>query len=283
MKIGMIVESLRCPLETGIPRARELGADGIQIYAVSPYLDMLNDSPDKLKILKETAEKNGLVFSAVCSDLGGHGFSDPPGNPERIEKTRRIMEASRIFNTHVLTTHIGVVPSDRNSKLYAEVVETLQTVGALAADNGMVLAIETGPESPEQLNQFLLDVDHKNIGVNMDPANLVMVQNADPAAAVRLLGKYIVHTHAKDGIHFQDCDPKRVYDAFAEGGFDQLVAETGELFREVELGKGQVDWNDYLKALREVGYDGFLTIEREVGSHPEKDIADAVGFLKSNL
>ena len=52
MKIGMIVESLRCPLETGIPRARELGADGIQIYAVSPYLDMLNDSPDKLKILK---------------------------------------------------------------------------------------------------------------------------------------------------------------------------------------------------------------------------------------
>lgn len=283
MKIGMIVESLRCPLETGIPRARELGADGIQIYAVSPYLDMLNDSPDKLKILKETAEKNGLVFSAVCSDLGGHGFSDPPGNPERIEKTRRIMEASRIFNTHVLTTHIGVVPSDRNSKLYAEVVETLQTVGALAADNGMVLAIETGPESPEQLNQFLLDVDHKNIGVNMDPANLVMVQNADPAAAVRLLGKYIVHTHAKDGIHFQDCDPKRVYDAFAEGGFDQLVAETGELFREVELGKGQVDWNEYLKALREVGYDGFLTIEREVGNHPEKDIADAVRFLKSNL
>ncbi len=283
MKIGMIVESLRCPLETGIPRARELGADGIQIYAVSPYLDMLNDSPDKLKILKETAEKNGLVFSAVCSDLGGHGFSDPPGNPERIEKTRRIMEASRIFNTHVLTTHIGVVPSDRNSKLYAEVVETLQTVGALAADNGMVLAIETGPESPEQLNQFLLDVDHKNIGVNMDPANLVMVQNPDPAAAVRLLGKYIVHTHAKDGIHFQDCDPKRVYDAFAEGGFDQLVAETGELFREVELGKGQVDWNEYLKALREVGYDGFLTIEREVGSHPEKDIADAVRFLKSNL
>lgn len=283
MKIGMIVESLRCPLETGIPRARELGADGIQIYAVSPYLDMLNDSPDKLKILKETAEKNGLVFSAVCSDLGGHGFSDPPGNPERIEKTRRIMEASRIFNTHVLTTHIGVVPSDRNSKLYAEVVETLQTVGALAADNGMVLAIETGPESPEQLNQFLLDVDHKNIGVNMDPANLVMVQNADPAAAVRLLGKYIVHTHAKDGIHFQDCDPKRVYDAFAEGGFDQLIAETGELFREVELGKGQVDWNEYLKALREVGYDGFLTIEREVGSHPEKDIADAVRFLKSNL
>ena len=283
MKIGMIVESLRCPLETGIPRARELGADGIQIYAVSPYLNMLNDPPDKLKALKEIAEKNGLVFSAVCSDLGGHGFSDPPGNPDRIEKTRRIMEASHLFQTNVLTTHIGVVPADRDSKLYAEVVETLRTVGALAVDNGMVLAIETGPESPEQLNQLLVDVDHRGIGVNMDPANLVMVQNADAAAAVRLLGKFIVHTHAKDGIHIRDCDPKRVYDAFAEGGFDQLVAETGELFREVELGRGQVDWTDYLNALNEVGYNGFLTIEREVGAHPEKDIAEAVQFLKAEI
>ncbi len=283
MKIGMIVESLRCPLEEGISCARELGADGIQIYAVSPYLDMLNDPADKLKGLKETAERNGLVFSAVCSDLGGHGFSDPPGNPERIEKTRRIMEASRIFQTNVLTTHIGVVPADRNSKLYAEVVETLREVGALAVDNGMVLAIETGPESPEQLKQFLLDVDHKGVGVNMDPANLVMVQNADAAAAVRLLGNYIVHTHAKDGVHLRDCDPKRVYDAFAEGGFEQLVAETGELFREVELGKGQVDWTGYLAALNEIGYDGFLTIEREVGSRPDKDIADAVRFLKARI
>ena len=283
MKIGIIVESLRCPREPGIARARELGAEGIQVYALSPGLDMLNDSPDKLKKLRETAENNGLVFSAVCSDLGGHGFSDPPGNPERLEKTRRIMEASRIFNTTVLTTHIGVVPADRNSRLYAEVVATLRKAGELAADHGMVLAIETGPESPEQLKQFLLDVDHKGVGVNMDPANLVMVQNADAAEAVRLLGKWIVHTHAKDGIHLRDCDPKRVYDAFAEGGFDQLVAETGELFREVELGKGQINWTDYLNALREVGYDGFLTIEREVGAHPDLDIAQAVHFLRGKI
>ena len=74
MKIGMIVESLRRPLEEGIRRARELGAEGIQIYAVSRYLDMLNDSPGKLKSLKTLANDNGLAVSAVCSDLGGHGF-----------------------------------------------------------------------------------------------------------------------------------------------------------------------------------------------------------------
>ena len=95
MKIGIIVESLRCPLETGIARARELGAEGIQVYALSPGLDMLNDSPDKLKKLRETAENNGLVFSAVCSDLGGHGFSDPPGNPERSVMSGSITYSQR--------------------------------------------------------------------------------------------------------------------------------------------------------------------------------------------
>ena len=73
MKIGMIVESLQRPLEEGIPRARELGAEGIQIYAVSNYLDMLNDPPEKLKAIRDLADRNGLVFSAVCSGVSCFG------------------------------------------------------------------------------------------------------------------------------------------------------------------------------------------------------------------
>ncbi len=283
MKIGMIVESLQRPLEEGIPRARELGAEGIQIYAVSNDLDMLNDPPEKLKAIRDLADRNGLVFSAVCSDLGGHGFSDPAGNPARLEKTRKIMERARVFRTGVLTTHIGVVPADTESARYANIVETLQAVGRDALDNGMVLAIETGPETPEALRQLLLDVDSRGIGVNLDPANLAMVQNCDVVEAVRILGPYIVHTHAKDGIHLRDCDPARVYNAFAEGGFARLVAETGELFREVELGKGQVPWHSYLAALKECGFDGFLTIEREVGANPDGDISSAIHFLRAEL
>ena len=107
--------------------------------------------------------------------------------------------------------------------------------------------------------------------------------NCDAAEAVRILGPYIVHTHAKDGIHLRDCDPARVYNAFAEGGFGRLVAETGELFREVELGKGQVQWHPYLVALKECGFDGFLTIEREVGSNPDGDISNAIHFLRREL
>ena len=158
MKIGMIVESLRRPLEEGIRRARELGAEGIQIYAVSRYLDMLNDSPGKLKSLKTLANDNGLAVSAVCSDLGGHGFSDPAGNPERLEKTRRIMEAARVFETGVLTSHIGVVPTDTASAHYANIVETLRQcpyskdaaiIGEVTADQPgkVVMTTEIGTQA----------------------------------------------------------------------------------------------------------------------------------------
>ena len=283
MKIGIIVEMLRLPLEDGIIKAKELGAEGIQIYAVSRYLNMLQDPALRLKELKNIADANGLCFSAVCSDLGGHGFADPAGNPERLEKTKRIMEASHIFESKVLTTHIGVVPKAEDVSRYADMVETLRKAGDLALAEGMTLAIETGPKSAADLRKLILDVDNAGIRVNFDPANLAMVQNEDAAEAVSKLGEFIVHTHAKDGLHLRDCDPARVYNAFAEGGFSKLVEETGELFREVPLGEGQVKWDPYLKALKASGYDGFLTIEREVGANPEKDIAMAVTFLKEKL
>ncbi len=283
MKIGIIVEMFRQPLEQGIVRAKELGAEGIQIYAVSNYLNMLKDSPERIAEIKRLCDENGLAVSAVCADLGGHGFADLAGNRERIEKTKKILDASAVLGTKVLTTHIGVVPSDPQDPVYKGMVNILREIGSYAADRGFTLAIETGPETPELLLRFLQDIGVRGVGVNMDPANLVMVQNADPANAVRLLGKYIVHTHAKDGIQYRTCDAKRVYDAFAEGGFDQLIQETGELFAELPLGKGKVPWDRYLAALNDIGYEGFLTVERECGENPDRDIANAVSFLKEKL
>ena len=127
MKIGIIVESLRRPLEEGIRRARELGAEGIQIYAVSRYLDMLNDSPGKLKSLKTLANDNGLAVSAVCSDLGGHGFSDPAGNPERLEKTRR--------KPSVCLHRTSSIPMQRTACICATVIRHGYTALSRKADS----------------------------------------------------------------------------------------------------------------------------------------------------
>ena len=119
------------------------------------------------------------------------------------------------------------------------------------------------------------DLGSKGVAVNFDPANFVMVTVDDPVKGVYTLSEYIVHTHAKDGIKLVDCDPEVVY------GLIEEEISGGDKFREVPLGKGKVNFVNYLKALEEVGYRGFLTIEREVGANPAQDIKKAVTYLKN--
>ena len=102
-----------------------------------------------------------------------------------------------------------------------------------------------------------------------------MVTGDDPVKAVYTLKDYIVHTHAKDGIKLLDVDPEILYRVIED------VISEGEAFREVPLGQGSVDFPRYLAALDDIGYKGFLTIEREVGANPSADIAMAVDFLNN--
>jgi len=285
MKIGTIVESLKLPLFDGLKKAAELGAEGVQIYAVARNgHNLFEFSSKQLSELKACCKANNLQIAAICGDLGGYGFRQLNGNGERVKLSKQIIDIGLELGTNIMTTHIGVVPEDIFDPIYSIMAEKLHEVGEYAAKSGAYLAIETGPETPQALKDFIEKaVCSKGIAVNMDPANLVMVQNADPAAAVRLLKDHIVHTHAKDGIHIQKCDPEKVYTAFAEGGIKELTAKTGELFKETPLGQGGVNWQEYIQALRDIGYDSFLTIEREVGKNPIDDIDSAIQFLNKTL
>ena len=146
---------------------------------------------------------------------------------------------------------------------------------------GCRFAIETGPEKAATLRAFLDSLGCRSMCVNLDPANLAMVAGDDPVAAVKTLAPYIVHTHAKDGRMIAYHDPEIIYDFFADGGIGDLRLE--DCFQELPLGQGVVPWGEYLAALRGIGYDGYLTIEREVGPDPAADIAMAVNFLKEKL
>lgn len=181
----------------------------------------------------------------------------------------------------MVTTHIGVIPADPNHERYKVLQEACEELGEYGDEIGVYIAIETGPEKTETLKKFLDSLKSRSVAVNYDPANLVMVTGDDPVKGVYTLKDYIVHTHAKDGIMKKQTDPEIIYNFFAEGGIGDLRLE--DYFEEVPLGKGQVDFKAYLAALRDIGYDGFLTIEREVGENPEKDIKEAVEFLKEML
>ena len=124
---------------------------------------------------------------------------------------------------------------------------------------------------------FLDGLHSTGVAVNLDPANLVMVTGDDPVAAVYTLKDYIVHTHAKDGRRLLVRDPEIIY------GIIEDEIQAGRAFIELPLGEGDVDFPNYLKALDDIGYRGFLTIEREVGDDPETDIAKAVTFLQDKI
>ena len=282
MKIGVITDCFKIGTEGGIRLAGSLEAiSGVQIYATtgefSPEVLTEEKKAEYVKLLSEC----GLEISALCGDMGGFGFEIEKDNRERVEKTKRIVDLACEFGTNIVTTHIGVIPSDKSEERYGVMLAALTECGLYAKERGVTLAIETGPEKATTLLAFLEDTKG-GVGVNLDPANFTMVTGQDPVEAVRILGKYIVHTHAKDGVMLdKNQDPRAVYHAFAIGGVDALNACEG--FRELPLGEGDVDWDSYIAALREIGYNGYLTIEREAGDTPIDDIRLAENFLKKYI
>lgn len=271
--IGIIINSFRTDIPTSVRKAAECGAQGIQVYSTHGEMAPENLSPEKRREFLKLVEDNGLIISALCGDLGGGGFIHKELNKERVEKSKRILDLAKDLETDIVTTHIGVVPSDPNHDRYKIMQEACHELAEYADSIDAHFAVETGPETSAVLKGFLDSLNSTGVGVNLDPANLVMVTGDDPVQAVHNLKKYIVHTHAKDGKQIFFRDPEIVY------GIKKDVIVTDDSFIEVPLGEGSVDFPKYLAALEEIGYNGFLTIEREVGDDPAKDIRAAVDFL----
>ena len=253
MKIGVMAESFRKPFRESIEIAARLGAQGIQKYATGGEIYW---TKDQKKEALDIMNSNGLVFSALCGDFG-HGFGNPDTDADIIEKSKRVVDLALELGTNVVTTHIGVVPVEENEK--KELMRKSCRELALYADSVGAAFAETGPEKATILCDFLDSLGAGGVRVNFDPANLVMLVADRPETAVKTLGKYIVHTHAKDGV------------------------KKGDGYEELPLGQGDVNFDLYLPALKETGFDGFLTVEREAGDTPEDDIKLAVDFLKEKI
>jgi sugar phosphate isomerase/epimerase len=235
--------------------------------------------------------------TALCGELGGHGLEIAADNPGKIDYLKRVVDLGLELGCRIVTTHIGIVPSDGGGEKYAVMKKACAEIGAYAASLGAVVAVETGPEPVTRLKAFVDDCNgaagaagasggaagtggtNGGIGVNYDPANLVMVTGDDEVEGVRVAGASIVHTHAKDGRMNHFAGPDEVYGLFAQGGIE-AISKVSAWFTETPLGQGAVRWLPYLGALKETGYNGYLTIEREVKENAAQDILAAVNFLK---
>lgn len=277
--ISVMLESFRLPTSEAIKKAAEIGLKGIQMGARHGDTTPTALTPEKRRALKAEVEGYGLAFSALCGDLG-KGFGNRELNPGLIEESKRIVELAKDLGTDIITTHIGVVPSDKNHERYKIMQEACFELSRFADSMEAHFAIETGPETAADLKAFLDDLGSTGVAVNLDPANFKMVTGDDPVKAVHTLKKYIVHTHAKDGNKLRDGNPEFIYRVVHP--VPKEILET-KFFEEVPLGTGSVDFPNYLKALEEIGYKGFLTIEREVGEDPTADIIIARDFLKKTI
>lgn len=276
MKIGAIAESFNKPFREAIKNIAELRLDGVQMYADTKtvFADM---TATQIKEVKKILDGEGIAVSALCGDFGCDMYYTR--DRAAIDKEKRIMEIAKALGTDIVTTHIGVVPEDFDCKQYESMHEVCRELAEFADTMGGHFAVETGPERAELLKKFLDNLGSRGVSVNLDPANLVMCAGDDPVKAVYTLKDYIVHTHAKDGKQLKAVDTRTLY---CPQYYNLEPGDWGSII-EMPLGAGNVDWENYLKALEEIGYNGYLTIERECGENPAADIALAANFLREKL
>ena len=177
---------------------------------------------------------------------------------------REIADFARLLGCDVVGLHLGFVPHDRSLKLYTETIQVTRQLCDHANNNGQAVHLETGQETAEGLLAFLNDVQRPNLFINFDPANMILYGTGEPIEALRQVGAFVRSVHCKDGT-WSDT-PGKTWGC------------------EVPLGEGSVGIENYLQTLKDIGYRGPLTIEREIPQDPARqktEILHAVKLLES--
>lgn len=267
-----VFTSIDAGLGVHLDVAAALGVPTIQVHA--PHKE--SRVPESARNFLTRINELGIELTAVFGGFEGESYADIP----TVEKTvglvpvetrdARFSEMCDIsdFSTHlscdVVALHLGFVPHDRNGEDYRGIVETTQLLCNHCRSNSQNLHLETGQETADALIQFIDDVACDNLFVNFDPANMILYGTGEPIEALEKLGDRVRSVHCKDANWA--ANPAR---------------EWGE---EVPLGKGEVGIEKYLETLRSIGYEGPLTIEREIPQDPERqqaEIGHAIQVLNS--
>ena len=267
MAIGVMLGVGEAP-EESIQKVLDVGVTNAQMGR--PADEWL--VPEKAKELKKLARKMGVTITTVFCGFDGERYDDIPTvretvgfvpkatRKERLKKAKQIADFAKILGVKTVAAHIGFVPEDHKDPDYRDIVRTTRTFADYLAKNKQQLSLETGQESGECLLRFLQDILRKNVKVNFDPANMILYGSGDPIEALKIVGKYVVGVHAKDGV---------------------LPTEKDQLGTEMPLGKGDVGMKRFIQTLADLKYTGPLTIEREItGPQQKKDIVKARKLLE---
>ena len=252
-------------------KVRDLGLESCQLV-YKPQVYTVEDA----RSIKTAAEQSGVEISAFFAgyqddytawdlkyDFRNAGLNSVAFGAERLRYLLGVLPFLQELDVTDMIIHAGFVPNDPFAPEYAELLCRVKLLAERAKKVGINILLETGGESPITLLRLIREVDTGNLFVNLDTGNLIMYGYGNPCDAVYTLGKYVRNMHAKDGL-----PPVEPY----------------QIGQETAIGEGFVDFERVLAQLHDIGYDRFVTIEREIsGDKQTEDIKNGIQYIKSIL
>ena len=268
MKIGVVVKLDDNNIDARFKQVKDYGFDCCQL--IGWKFELFTD--EIAEMVNAACEKYGVTISTFWCGWSGPRVWDFMEGPvtlglvpmdyrnERIKDLKKGSDFAKKIGVKNVATHVGFLPECPNTMEYHSLVCAIREVAQYCKDNEQNFLFETGQETPVTLLRTIQDIGLDNVGINLDPANLILYGKANPVDALDVFGKYVMDVHAKDGIY---------------------PVDGKELGEEKKIGDGKVNFEKLIPRLKEVGYDKTLIIEREIsGDQQIVDIKNAKVFLE---
>ena len=271
MALGLLISPYGAP-EATIKRVRDMGFSNC-FLSLDGYIGRF--TPDAAKRLGDLLAKYELIATTVevvgpeplewnfIQGPSTIGLVPPKTRTARIDALKQVSDFAKLLGVRQIQTHCGFIPEDPADALYSGSVEAIRTVVQHCQGNGQYFLMETGQETPTTMSRVLRDVNMSNLGVGLDTANLILYGKANPVDAVEILGPHVRSVHAKDG---------------------KWPTDPSKLGEEVLIGQGLVNFKKVFTKLREFGYTGAITIERETSGRQQiEDVKNEKLYLQRIL
>jgi sugar phosphate isomerase/epimerase len=257
-----VFASIDAGLGVRLDVAHELGVRTIHLHTPQAA----SRTSERADEFKRRLSEFGIRITCVFAGFEGESYADIPTvkrtvglvpretRAARTSELKEIANVARELNVDVVGVHLGFVPHGLGDADYRELVGLTREVCEHCKRNRQALHLETGQEPVDVLIRFLDDVNCDNLFVNFDPANMILYGAGEPLPALEELGARVKSVHCKDAT------------------WSERPGETWGC--EVPLGEGAVDFAEFLNTLERIGYDGPLTIEREIPQEPARQKAE---------
>ena len=269
MEIGVIVR-LRDEPEPEIRKVADLNLHSCQICSWDPTVWTQTTGEKLAAALQQHGVKVSSFWAGYTGPMawnflegpGTIGVVPPRYRAERVACLKKAADCAVEWGIGSVTTHAGFIPEDPNDPLYDGTVAALKEIALHCQNLGLEFRFETGQETPVTLLRAIERIGTDNLGINLDPANLILYGKGNPVDALDVFGQYVRELHAKDGLY---------------------PTNGSDLGRETPLGEGKVNFPALITGLKERNFSGALTIEREIkeGVQQIADIRRGIELLRS--